>query len=123
MRKFILALLLIAPVAWCVSCGPIEKEKERIEIVYQEKVDEAAKQAAPQVLSEAQKAEIHAAAEKQVKAEILADREAAAAKTAEIAANMATGNYVAGGIGILGLLGLALGIYRKGTAAPKKKGA
>jgi len=116
MRKFILALLLIAPVAWCVSCGPIEKEKERIEIVYQEKVEEAAKQAAPQVLTDAKKAEIHAAAEKQVKAEILADREAAAQKTAEIAANMATGNYVAGGIGILGLLGLALGIYRKGTA-------
>lgn len=123
MKKLLIALLLLAPIAWCVSCGPIEKEKERIEIVYQQKVEEAAKLAAPQVLTDAKKAEIHAEAEKQVKAEIQKDREDAAAKTAEIAANMVTGNYVAGGIGILGLLGLAMGIYRKGTTAAKKKGA
>jgi hypothetical protein len=117
MRKFILALALIVPLGWVQSCGPIEKEWERVDTLYTQKLAEAEKQAAPQTLTDAKKSEIHAEAEKQVKAEILADRETAAKKAAEAAANLATGNYVAGGIGILGLLGLALGIYRKGTAA------
>jgi hypothetical protein len=114
------SLIIVLCLSGVLGCSTIENPKPRVIALAQKMQDiwKAENPGKPLTLEVDQK--ILADAETQVAEEIKRDRSEAGEKAAEIAVNLATGNYVAGGIGLLGLIGLALGIYGRGKQIQKK---
>lgn len=114
MKRLLIALVLVG-MCWQTQqgCRAIEGKEARVQVLAEKKLDDY-KAANPNVpITDDIRLKFQKEANEQVSAEIQRDREAAAQKALEIAENVTTGNYVAGGLGILGLLGLGLGIWKK----------
>ncbi len=105
--------LLVAALVCAVGCTTVKDHLDRVEKAVRPMIERWVVEHPEEELSDAVKRELYAAAEALVERELDQENAEAAAKLAETAGALATGDYVGGGVGVLTLLLWWLGVRRK----------
>lgn len=116
MAKWIAVVVLFLFLAGCMS----QKAKDdRVTLLTEQKVEAAIKEG--KVVTPEMKAQFKDDAVKQVEVEIQKQKDAVIDKGGDIIGDLATGNWIKAGLGVVALIGIALGIKKKEEEPPVVK--